>query len=197
MYLQVYRLRLTKTCAQVLSDAQKMHQLLTRLAGECREVDNLLYRIENNKNEIYLFVQTDVLLKEDENLEEIMTVDLSRKLVFTNGDEIRFSVIVSPHAKSHGKISYFKTDEAGTAHEKRIHWMMRKLETYGLKTVFIQEGRKIETQFFRPKSGRGTFTSYEYHVTGIIQQSDLFFARWRKGFGEHKAYGSGMFLLRR
>lgn len=197
MYLQVYKLRFTKTCAQALADAQKMHQFLTNLVGERRDTDNLLYRVEYKKDEPYLFVQTDVRLVEDQNLEKIFEVDLSEKLVFTNGDEIRFSVVTSPHAKAHGKVSYFKTDDVGTAQEKRIHWMKRKLEAYGLEVVSIREGKKIETQFFRPQSGRGTFTSYEYQVAGIIEEADTFLARWRKGFGMHKAYGSGMFLLRK
>lgn len=197
MYLQVYKLRFTKTCAQALSDAQKMHMLLTKLAENCRASDNLLYRLEYKKEEPYLFVQSDALLRENENLEPVMTIDLSEKLAFSEGESIRFSLITSPHAKSHGKVSYFKTDNLGTAQEKRIRWVQRKLLDYGLEASSIREGRKIETQFFRKGSGKGTFTSYEYAVCGTIRQAELFGARWHKGFGMHKAYGSGMFLLRR
>lgn len=194
MILTVYRLNKNRETFKYLSDAQKMHLLITDLFNNSRKDVNALYRVEYKNGDAYLFIQSDIKPGPFEGGHIIKQREIDDLLL--KSDHFIISIITAPskHYTINGRKSlhYIKTEE------ERKGWIKKKLYENGIHTEFITEHRRDDTYFrhSKEKGGSAVISSWEYTCEIEVADEDKMLNLWRKGLGHHKAYGQGLILLK-
>lgn len=189
--LYAYKVKMTKKGAEISFDAQKMHELLTSLAGKSRAEANLLYSYDVDRQ--LLLVQTETPLAECDDLALLKSGNIGSWLdSLENGQTIRFRVNFIPrvHCGNQDKYYYKTTQDDCTA------WLQKKLEANGFNLIAAREieEKKSTVRHKEKKGGTASLTIRTYDVTGVVQNAEAFKSLWRNGLGCGKTYGSGLML---
>ncbi len=191
MMLYIYKLRPTQLNGRLVRDAQAMHAALCEMAGCSRAEGNILWSLD--EEHWYLKVQSDVPLEVRDGLDLIATLDLERqKIQYRDGDRIHFQLTTTAYKKRAGKQVYCSNPDEVAQN------IVRRLDRAGLSVEAINIVRKRSIGFHhsRANGGYGGITVWEADVYGTIEDSSLFWNTWHHGMGQHKAYGSGLLILK-
>ena len=191
MALYIYQIMITRTMAEAVADAQKMHELLTRLVGESRKDDHLLYRLDTDHG--LLFVQSDKEPEKTRDLKLLHKLDTdSIAESLSDGAQVSFLLRTNVKKKYDGRPHYVPQDEV-------IPVMTEKLRRCGLEPVSVQDGGKVHTSIKHraEKGGYAEITLHDIIARCIVKDRDTFAKAWHEGIGGHRAYGSGLLVMTR
>lgn len=165
-----------------------MHKWITSQFNCTRMDGQILYRIENTKETMYLYVQSKMPLPQKNIARAGMEVVRSYEIAdLYPGCNIVFKMLYSSHVSKDGKRFFIKNPE------DRIRKLCERLQLnaglsgikvkeIGIRTVAIKNDVKMECVEY---IGIGTVTEYERFMNAVSN-----------GFGHGKNYGMGLLLYK-
>lgn len=186
----------SRTAADLLGNAQKMHAEVCHLAASSRRDSNLLYRVADSS----VYVSSDGPLdikRARPGIRLGATRDLSEWIdQFTEGDVFRFDLLAAPACKK--ARDGFKNSQRVTIDdpEARMNWLMRQAEKHGFEIIGVEERGGDTVSGYQPKRGK-RFKLRGYRYIGVLRitNPEKFRAAIREGIGPEKAYGFGMLMV--
>ena len=184
-----------------LTDAQRMHRLVTGLLEQGRKEANLLYRCRAEAGSVILYLQAEHPVKRVRLLpfmclaaEFPMDPMLER---LHDGQTHDFSLITMPFKKISDNNGGNSRRRMLTTYAERLAWLERKAAQNGFSLRSVIETPSGTTEAIHKEEKGGALRMNTFCYEGTLQITDELSFRndIRCGIGPGKAYGYGMLLL--
>ncbi len=184
---------------KALGNCQDMHRdLQTAFAGN-REEAGVLYRLEEKKQSIELYVlskeKPDWKVLEERGCiinEKVLDISSLRELYKENA-VLRFELLAFPAKKVKGDGKNSRRIFLKECGERR-DWIFRQADKYGFQLLEVYEDDAWR-QIVGKKEGRIVYSAVNFYGCLQIGDSKKFWDSYEKGIGAGKAYGLGMLML--
>ncbi len=165
-----------------------VHKWLTSQFDCNRSDGQILYRIENTKDSLYLYVQSKIPLPIKNITRAGMEMVRSYKIEeVCSGCSIVFKILYSSHESKDGKRYFIKNPET------RIRKFCERLElNAGLDSIKLKE-IAIKTTSIKNEV---KMSCVEYVGIGTVTNHERFMNAVSKGLGHGKNYGMGLLLYK-
>lgn len=210
MYINILVLNIrSRAAASYLYDNEKMHKILCLTTQSSRRDSKILYKIREENDAIYYYVQYDrVLPHSDGEMSYLIVGDKEEKALIFKGaysidalldnEILNFHLTAAPSKKK--RISGCQNTKRSSisSQSDRVDWVTSKLEEAGVNVVSIRETSK-NTIYFKhntDKGSRGRIPGFNYIGVINVVNRGKFEECLREGFGVGKCYGMGLMLLR-
>lgn len=188
MFMSVFKMDFESlnNCENLLmvDNGESMHKWVTTLLDSKRSEKNILYRVDKEKDSVYIYIQSDAPIIVN-NIKKIgMKFVKQFELRSTNG-RVMFKLRCHPTHNVGNKRMYILNKE------DRLEYVKRYLsDCLDIENVF-----ESSTNTNRIKeNSRVTFC--DFVGTGTVKNADLFMAKVQKGIGKCKCYGAGMLMFK-
>lgn len=180
-----------------LKNGNTVHRWITSRQHSRRDEGEILYRIMQQNNSYFLYVQSKDPFNVSDASEYGLTLNKSFNVekMFENlavGDRIVFNTVVTP----------VRVNKAGSGKKEFIQnyidrqkWVNRKFHEGGLKDVSYREEQIGQLAFTRNKTEiRVPFV--EVSGSARIIDKEKFLQMVKAGVGKHKNFGAGLIMFR-
>lgn len=183
-----------------LSNAQKLHGLITGIFGSSQSNAHILFRTVAKNGGLEIFVYSDSFpVCVNEGVKITGMRDLSEWMDhFKEDDILRFDIITAPSKKV--KVDGSKNSRRILIknYDDRLLWWERKAKQNGFRIISINEvGQNSLYAHHSPEKG-GDLHMHPIQYQGVLRIVDvmLFKKALSHGIGPDKAYGLGMMLIK-
>ena len=202
MYLTKMELSLSAPVVRAaLTDAQKMHRLVSGFFQMARKDAEVLYCCRNRERYVDLYMYSAVPIDENRLLPGLRLVGQKDVTVWLEsmeqGDALQFRIVTVPFRKVTDLGCKNSRRRALRSQEERLSWLARKAEQGGFRLLSVQETPYENLTARHGSEEGGVLTVDAYCYSGVLQITDAvkFRQTIRSGIGAEKAYGLGMLML--
>lgn len=176
-------------------DGGAMHKWLTMQQDSSRANGGILYRVMQNKNDIFIYVQTYTPFNlqniEKYGLTYYGQIDVEDLLPKSENQVVTFDAVLWPSKKHAGKDYYLKDEE------ERRAWVENKFEKNGATVISMNEYGNVSIQMKRPEQEKKIkLTAITVRGTAVVSDVEKFAGMIGAGVGKLKNFGAGMILFK-
>lgn len=207
MNITVLKLNIeNRQSVEYIYDNTKMHKLLCEVSNSSRNESKILYKMRNERNAVYFYIQSDDKLDYiDDGIPYLKLKNRIEKSFIYVGSfcvdkllektELRFHLTCSPSKKRllNGKHKRSSITDC----EERIRWVTNKLTNAGALVRQIKEtsGGNKRFSHIKEKGARGYIPEYNYIGVIEVVDKEKLYKGIREGFGAGKCYGLGLLMV--